>query len=53
MCNYQKTIIILEGNGTSDCKVFIPKVLFQKGLGPTTKKTKKTNHKKSQKARRF
>ena len=25
MCNYQKTIIILEGNVTSDCKCLIPK----------------------------
>ena len=33
-CNYQKTIIILEGYVTSDCKILIPKVLFQKGLGP-------------------
>ena len=39
MCNYQKKIIILEGNVTSDCKMLIPKVLFQKRLGP--KKTKK------------
>ena len=52
MCNYQKTIIILEGNVTSNCKILISKFLFQKGLGPTKIKIKKI-HKKSQKARRF
>ena len=46
MCNYQKTIIILEGNVTSNCKILISKILFQKGLGPTkkTKKTKQTKY---------
>ena len=52
MCNYQKTIIILEGNVTSNCKMLISKFLFQKGLGPTKIKFKKII-KKSQKARRF
>ena len=37
MCNYQKTIIILEGNVTSDYKILIPK-----GLG----KKKKKNHRR-------
>ena len=31
----KKTIITLEGNVTSNCKILISKVLFQKGLGPT------------------
>ena len=48
MCNYQKTIIILKGNVTSDCKILIPKVLFQKGLGPKNNKNKKfiKNHRR-------
>ena len=48
MCNYQKTIIILEGNVTSNCKILISKILFQKGLGPTKIKIKKfiTNHRR-------
>ena len=48
MCNYQKTIIILEGNVTSNCKILIPKFLFQKGLGPTKIKNKKfiKNHRR-------
>ena len=53
MCNYQKTIIILEGNVTSNCKILISKILFQKGLGPTKIQIKKKIIKKSQKARRF
>ena len=48
MCNYQKTIIILEGNVTSNCKILISKILFQKGLGPTKIKIKKfiKNHRR-------
>ena len=48
MCNYQKTIIILKGNVTSDCKILIPIVLFQKGLGPKNIKNKKfiKNHRR-------
>ena len=48
MCNYQKTIIILEGNVTSNCKMLISKFLFQKGLGPTKIKFKKIikNHRR-------
>ena len=48
MCNYQKTIIILEGNVTSNYKILILKFLFQKGLGPTKIKIKKfiKNHRR-------
>ena len=48
MCNYQKTILILEGNVTSNCKILILKFLFQKGLGPTKIKIKKfiKNHRR-------
>ena len=55
MCNYQKTIIILEGNVTSDCKMLIPKGVkssfVPKGVRSTTTTTTTTRTTTTQKTK--